>query len=93
MAYLVGAKYGDIPFFGPSASFGAGTSTLEVQVDVADPTPDGSGISVAEVIVQVEWVGGQLAVQELHRVRNDSETVVLVEDAQRGDTTPAPFAT
>jgi len=91
MAYLVGAKYGEIPFFGPSASFETGATELEVRVDINDPTPDATGISVAEVIVQVEWVGGGLAVQELHRVQNESGSVVRVQDTERNEKTPAPF--
>jgi hypothetical protein len=91
IVYLVGARFAGIPFFGPRVAFEAGSSELQVEIEVSDPTSAVGAVSVDEVIVQLEWSGGQLAVQETHRLRNDSASVVLVPDAQRG-ASPAPFS-
>jgi len=93
MAYLVGAKYAGIPFFGPSIRFADGARELEAIVEVTEPTADASGLAVDEVVVQIEWTGGKLAVQELHRLTSRAGRVVLVAAENRGARTPAPFET
>ncbi|MEZ4216338.1 MAG: hypothetical protein R3E88_07660 [Myxococcota bacterium] len=93
MAYLVGAKYGGIPFFGPSVRFTEGVRALEANVEVTEPTADASGIAVDEAIVELQWTGGKLAVQELHRLESAGGRVVLVPEDARDGRTPAPFET
>lgn len=92
MAYLVGARYRDIPFFGPRVVFVEGRTETNVIVDVSEPTSDASGVGVREVLVQFEWVAGRLAVQEIHRLRSAGSSVVVVDEALR-ESTPAPFET
>jgi len=92
VAYLVGARYRDIPFFGPRVAFGADRTETSVIVDISDPTSDASGLGVREVLVQFEWIAGRLAVQEIHRLRSAAGAVVVVEESARANTT-APFET
>jgi hypothetical protein len=87
-AYLVGARYREIPFFGPRVVFEEGQTETDVIIDVRDPTSDASGVGVAEVIVQLEWVADRLAVQEIHRLRNTGGGVVVIDESAREGRAP-----
>lgn len=89
MAYLVAARYRDIPFFGPRIQFEPGSTATRVEIEVRDTTTDATRLSGREVLVQFEWAGGRLAVQEIHRVTTEGAEVLFVEAASRADTPPA----
>jgi len=90
MAYLIGARHRDIPFFGPRVSFAAGEEHIEADIEVVDPVLASPGIRTSETVMQVEWVGGGLAVQELHRIEGDGRNVVFVPESER-ERVDAPF--
>ena len=89
---VIGARYVGIPFFGPRVSFGEGETEARARIEISDPTTDASGVGVAEVMVQVEWIGGEIALQEIHRLRHDGDAVIQVAEDARAGATP-PFRT
>lgn len=89
MAYLVAARFREIPFFGPRVQFAGGATETTVEIPVTDPTRDVDRVDGREVIVQLEWAGPQLAIQEIHRLHIRGTQVLFVDQASRGGATPA----
>jgi len=95
VTYLVGARYRDIPY-GTRVRFEAGeagtaaSKLIEVVIDVADPTSDGTAVSVAESRIEVGWIGDSLAIQESHLLVNEGDAVVYTDPEAR-ETAAAGF--
>ncbi len=82
--YIVGARYREVPF-GQRVAFEAGQMRLDVEIEVGEPSADASRIDVAESVVTIDVVGGQLLVRESHRVVNSGPEVVLIPEAERAE--------
>jgi hypothetical protein len=91
-AYLVGARFADVPYAGERLSFAPGETERTVEVRIADVSPDPAGVRVREVVVRMDPIGGELAVNESVRMDNAGATTVFVP-AGRRDPAAAPFAT
>ena len=90
MAYLVAARYKQVPFFGPRVQFAPGATETRVEIEVASLTNDNSRVSAREMIVQLEWSGARLAVQEIHRLELTGDEVLFVDEGER-DGAPTAF--
>ena len=87
-AYLIGARYADIPYPGERLSFAAGETEKNVTVRVGDPTQDASGVGVVESRLEIAYTGGRLGISELHRLENRGARTVFVAGAQRAAAKP-----
>jgi hypothetical protein len=83
IAYLIGARYGGVPFVGPRVSFVPGETERSVTLEVAERTRDGSGLAVVEATFRVDWIGPELALAQSFRLRNPTDRVVYVTDEER----------
>jgi hypothetical protein len=90
VAYLVGARYGGVPFVGPRLAFAPGETEQSVTLEIAERTRDGREIAVEESVLRVDWIGAELAVAQSFRLRNGGQRVVYVDDAERA-AGAAPF--
>lgn len=88
VAYLVGARFGDVPFPGERVTFGAGETERTVEVRIADATTDPGGIEVTSSSLRLERVGAKLGVDESHRLRSSSQRVYYVPPARRAGAQP-----
>jgi hypothetical protein len=91
-AYLVGARFADVPYAGERLSFAPGETERAVEVRIADVSPDPRAVRVREVVVRLDPIGGELAVNESVRIENAGTTTVFVPAALRAPAA-APFAT
>lgn len=82
-AYLVGARYAEIPYPGERLSFAAGETEKQVTVRVGDPTEDSRDASVVETRLEIAYAGGRLGVSELHRLENRGDKTIFVAEPQR----------
>jgi hypothetical protein len=87
VVYLVGVRYGEIPF-GQRAAFAPGAQDLSMELRVSDPVADASALLVMQTVVQTEWIGAQLFVQVVHHLRNPDDRVLYVPEAGREATKP-----
>ena len=87
-AYLVGARYAEIPYPGERLSFAAGETEKQVTVRVGDPTEDASGAAVVESRLEIAYAGGRLGVSELHRLENRGAKTVFVAGPRRSAAKP-----
>lgn len=89
-AYLIGARYQDVPFPGARIGFAPGeTEKKDVEIRIGEISPDASQISISEVELRLVPRGGQLGVQELHRLRNGGSRTVYTPAALRATARPA----
>lgn len=89
-AYLIGARYQDVPFPGARVGFAAGeTEKTGVVVPIGEVSLDASSVAVSEVELRLVPRGGQLTVLELHRLRNPSGRTVYAPAATRETALPA----
>lgn len=88
-SYLVGARKGEIPFPGERVNFAAGEDTREVEIRMAEASEDPGIVSVGDVRLRLDWLGGRLVLSETHRLRNGSERVFFVPDDARKARPPA----
>jgi hypothetical protein len=88
VAYLVGARFADIPFPGSRIAFTAGETDRTTEVRIADPTTDASTVSVAESKLRLDRNAAGLAVAETHELRNTSKRVVFVPASARAKAKP-----
>jgi hypothetical protein len=89
-AYLIGARYGDVPF--PGARVGFAADELEkagVEIRIGEVRADAAPISVSEVELRLVPRGGQLAVLELYRLRNESAQTIYAAPSRRANERPA----
>ncbi len=93
VAYLVGARFGDVPFPGERVIFAAGETDHAVEVRIADATTDPRGIEVTSSSLRLERAGTKVGVDESHRLRGASKRVYYVPPARRGATPPGFRAT
>lgn len=88
-AYLVGARYGEIPFPGERVVFAAGELERRVEVRIAEASADPAAVSVRESRLRLDFVGSSLLATETHRLANESERVVYAPAAARASARPA----
>lgn len=88
ITYLVGASYRSIPY-GKRVVFEPGQKELTLVLDVDDPVSDTSRIHVTASTLQLEWVGANLAVEEVHQLDNSGDEVVFVKPDARATIAPA----
>jgi len=93
VAYLVGARYGDVPFPGERIDFAAGETLRQVEVRIADATTDPTGIEVTSSSLRLERAGVRLGVEESHHLRSSRKRVYYVPPAQRAGAKPGFLAT
>jgi hypothetical protein len=93
VAYLVGARFGDVPFPGARVSFAKGETDHAVEVRIADATSDPGGIEVTASSLRLERSGVKVGVDESHRLRSASQRVYYVPPARRASTPPGFLAT
>ncbi|MCZ6783137.1 MAG: hypothetical protein O7G30_07470, partial [Proteobacteria bacterium] len=91
LAYVVGTRYRGVPF-GERAAFAPDSPELELVIRVEEPVTSARALEMGETELRIDWIGGALAVQQLHRVKNGGSGVVYVAPDDR-DTVPAPFET
>ncbi len=89
IVYLVGARYDSVPY-GERVRFEPGQDRIDVVIDVMEPSPDGSRISISASSLRIEWLGASLAVEEVHQLVNPDASVVFVPESSRANATP-PF--
>lgn len=86
--YLVGARYGSVPFPGERFSFERGQTERRVDVRIADATTDGSSVRVTDLRIELARTGRGVRVAETHRLHNAATRVISVPAAERERTTP-----
>ena len=91
-AYLVGARFADVPYPGQRVSFTTGESERTVEVRIADVSAETGAVRVNEVTLRIDQLGGELAANETVRIENPGRTTVFVPAAERAPGR-APFAT
>ena len=89
IAYLVGARVGEIPFPGARIVFEPGELDREVEVRIAEPSKDPSAVSARDATLRLDWTGGRIVVTETHRLENASDHVFFVPAAERDRAAPA----
>jgi hypothetical protein len=90
--YLVGARFEGVPYPGDRVVFGAGELERDVEVRIADVTPDPAGFSVPEHRIRFDWMGDRLAVSESVALRNAGARTIFRPAAARA-AAPAAFHT
>jgi len=91
-AYLVGARYGEVPFPGERVTFAPGEIERTLEVKIADATDDPRGVEAREGTITLERTASGLRVTEAWRLANPGSRVVNVAAAARERGRPA-FAT
>jgi hypothetical protein len=89
VAYLVGARFDNIPFPGSRIVFAQGETDRTTEVRIADPTTDLSALSVVESKLRLDRSSAGLSVFETHELRNAGKKVVFVPESARSKTKPA----
>jgi hypothetical protein len=82
IVYLLGARYAEIPF-GTRFSFEPGELERQIDLSVADATPDTSGAEVGEVQIELEEGCVNLTVRESHRLDNPGTRTIYIPEADR----------
>lgn len=91
-AYLVGARYGDVPFPGERVTFAPGETERTLEVAIADATEEPRGVEAREGTITLERTATGLRVEESWRLVNPGSRVVNVAAPAREHARPA-FAT
>lgn len=87
IAYLVGVRAEGLPF-GTRVAFEPGQTLREVEVRVAPPLLDTSGVERSAARLRIDRGCGGLRVVETHRLRNPAERAVFVPESRRKDAPP-----
>jgi hypothetical protein len=87
VVYLVGVRAEGLPF-GSRVAFEPGESVHEVEVRIARPLADASGIERPSVQLRIDRGCAGLRVVETHALRNPSDRVVFVPESQREGAQP-----
>jgi len=90
ITYLIGASYASIPY-GQRVRFEAGQEEMVIEIEVDEPSGDVTAISVGESSQRLEWIGSNLAVEEVHHLLNSSDKTIVVPKEDR-EGTSAPFS-
>ncbi len=88
VAFLVGAKLGDVPYPGGRLSFAAGEDVLRTEIRVTDLSPDTSELSVGEATLQLAREPAGLRVVETIALENAGTRTYFVPAAERGAHAP-----
>ncbi len=88
ITYLIGVSYRGVPY-GERATFEAGQSELQIEIEVDEPSNDASRITVANSSLRLEWIGSSLGVEEIHQLDNPDDVVVYAPPNERRGATPA----
>ncbi|HYB13232.1 MAG TPA: hypothetical protein VEG67_07165, partial [Myxococcota bacterium] len=88
VAYLVGARFGDIPFPGGRIAFAPGEIDHATEVRISDPTMDPATVSVVESKLRLDRSAAGLAAIETHVLRNAGKHVFFVPAAARSTARP-----
>jgi hypothetical protein len=92
-AYLLGARYQDVPFVGERVAFEPDQTERTTTLTVHERTGDPAAVEVSEVTLRLARIGEELAVAEIYRLRNPSDRVFFLRGDERGaDTRPALHA-
>ncbi len=87
VVYLVGVHAEGLPY-GVRASFEPGETVHEVELRIALPLADASGVERTSARILIDRGCGGLRVVETHALRNPSDQVVFVPEAQRAGAQP-----
>jgi len=87
VVYLIGVRAEGLPF-GTRVAFEPGESVHEVEVRIALPVADASGIERSSARLRIDRGCGGLRVAETHALRNPSDRVVFVPESQREGAQP-----
>jgi hypothetical protein len=82
LAYLVGVRAEELPF-GVRVEFEPGQTLREVEVRIAPPLDDASGVERRAARLRIERGCGGLRVVETHELRNPADRPVLVPESRR----------
>lgn len=83
ITYLLGAEYKNIPFPGARIVFTPGELEREVPIAVTAPIKDGSQVTLNEMEIEVNWVGGEVTFTEFYLIDNKAIQAVSVDAADR----------
>ncbi len=89
IAYLVGARYGGVPFSGGRVAFAADENERVVDIAVSSPSSDMGALEVLDVWLAFNWLGKSVRVTETHRLHNSGPSVIHVPEGARAGKTPA----
>jgi hypothetical protein len=82
LAYLVGVRAEELPF-GVRVEFAPGQTLREVEVRIAPPLADASGVERPAARLRIERGCGGLRVVETHELRNPADRPVVVPESRR----------
>lgn len=89
IAYLVGARYGDVPFPGERVAFQPGETERAIDVKIAEATADPRGVEAVEGVLTLERTASGLRVTESWRLLSPGSRVVNVPASARAGGRPA----
>jgi hypothetical protein len=87
VAYLVGARAGEIPF-GSRFAFAPGETEHRIELTLQDPSADASDLVIGPVDLRIERGCTHLRFSHSHTVTNPGEQVVFVPEGARADAVP-----
>jgi hypothetical protein len=87
LAYLVGVRAEELPF-GVRVGFEPGQTLREVELRVAAPLADASGVERTAARLRIERGCGGLRIAETHELRNPGDRVVFLPAARRAGALP-----
>jgi len=87
IVYLVGARYGEIPF-GERIAFTQGATDALVEIRVSNPTERVEGVRIEELRTRIDWMGDRIVVSEVVSLDSAGERVIQLPDRVDG---PALF--
>ncbi len=87
LAYLVGVRAEELPF-GARLAFEPGQTLREVEVRIAAPSSDASGVERTATRVRIDRGCGGVRVVESHELRNPGDRAVFVPEARRRGAPP-----
>jgi hypothetical protein len=90
IVYMVGARFGEVPY-GERVRFQPDQSEIEIVIEIADPSRDGSQLRMGESSLRLDWIGTNLAVEEVHQIINPGTRVILIPMSERTSPASAPF--
>jgi hypothetical protein len=82
IVYLIGAHFEGIPF-GERVTFEPGQTTARVEIEISSPTDRVAGVEVEELRARLDWLGDRIVVNEILRVLNPGNQVILIPEQDR----------
>jgi len=89
LAYLLGARYQDIPFPGARITFAAGETERQADIKIAPISNDSSALSAGRAELRLQRTGTGLRLVETLQVENPGPHTFHVPAADRKGATPA----